>query len=214
MKKYSIFVVLLVAAFAMQVSAKVVVTELSSSPEVVVSELKELPEGCSVMTSFELVLEYKGYVFEALLYPLHNKQWIVLSKWCLDEEETIYMEDGNGNEIQAKTQYKDPFEGLTYPVIKTDSVSFATRNYGGKTVKMYAESEGKKVWDKFDIEISLDVLDADVKSRRVFCRTNPNDWCWGVPETEEEKEWKHPYKSMIGWVDEVWICNNLLTTCP
>ena len=207
--------ILLIAAFlALQVSAKVKVTELSSSPEVIVSELQELPEGCSVETAFELVLEYKGYMFEALMYPLHNKKWIVLSKWCLDEEETIYMEDENGNEIQAKSLYKDPFEGMTYPVIKTDSVSFSTRNYGGKEVKMYANSDGKRVWYKFDFEISLDVLDADVESRRVFSRTNPNDWCWGVPETEEEKEWRHPYKSMIGWVDEEWICNNLLTTCP
>lgn len=214
MRRYFIFVVLLVAAFAMQVSAKVKVTELNSSLEVVVSELQELPEGCSKETAFDLVLEYQGYIFEASLYPLHNKKWIVLSKWCLDEEDTIYLTDEEGNEIQANTQYKDPFEGMKYPVIKTDSVSFGTRNYGGKEVKMYANSEGKRVWYKFDFEISLDVLDADVESRRVFCRTNPNDWCWGIPETEEEKEWHHPYKSMIGWVDEKWICSNLLTTCP
>ena len=206
--------IVLAAILAMPVMAQIKVTDVTSSPEVIVSELKELPEGCNVMTSFELVLEYQGYAFEALMYPLHNKKWIVLSKWCLDEEETIYMEDENGNEIQAKTRYKDPFEGMEYPVIKTDSVSFMTRNYSGQTIKMYAESVGKRTWDKFDYVISLDVLDADVKTRRVFCRTNPNDWCWGVPETEDEKEFRHPYKSMIGWVDEEWICNNLLTTCP
>ena len=205
---------ILAVLLAMQVSAKVVPTDLSASEEVMVSELQELPEGCSRETAFDLVFEYQGYVFEASLYPLHNKKWIVLSKWCLDEEETIYMEDENGNEIQAKTQYKDPFEGMKYPVIKTDSVSFGTRNYGGKEVKMYANSEGKRVWYKFDFEISLDVLDADPVSRRVFARTNPNDWCWGIPESEEEKEWRHPYQSMIGWVDEEWICSNLLTTCP
>ena len=205
---------ILAVLLAMQVSAKVVPTDLSASEEVMVSELQELPEGCSRETAFDLVFEYQGYVFEASLYPLHNKKWIVLSKWCLDEEETIYMEDENGNEIQAKTQYKDPFEGMKYPVIKTDSVSFGTRNYGGKEVKMYANSEGKRVWYKFDFEISLDVLDADPVSRRVFARTNPNDWCWGEPESEEEKEWKHPYTSMIGWVEEEWICSNLLTTCP
>ena len=206
--------IILAVVLALPVMAQIKVTDVTSSPEVIVSELQELPEGCSKETAFDLVFEYKGYVFEGRLYPLHNKKWIVLSKWCLDEEETIYLTDEEGNEIQAKTQYKDPFEGMKYPVIKTDSVSFSTRNYGGKEIKMYAKSVGNKVWDKFNIEISLDVLDADPVSRRVFCRTNPNDWCWGVPESEEEKEYRHPYKSMIGWVDEEWICSNLLSTCP
>ena len=178
------------------------------------SELKELPEGCSKETAFNLNLVYKGYVFDAMLYPLHNNTWIVLSYWCLDEEETIYKADEDGNEVPAASLYKDPFEGLKYPVVTTDSVSFSTRNYGGTTIPFYRKPKGRRVDFRLNTECSLHLLDADPKTRRVFCRSNPNDWMWGEPQNEEEKEWKHPFKSVIGWVDEEWICANLLTTCP
>ena len=166
----------------------------------------ELPAGCNEETAFGLVFEYQGYVFEGMLYPLHNNQWIVLSHWCLDEDETIYLaeEDENGDPIPAASRYKDPFEGIKYPVLTTDSVSFSTRNYGGKTIKLYDKPKGRKVLYTLDVECSLDVLDADPKTRRLYCRTNPGDWMW--------KE--QPFKSVIGWVDEEWVCANLLTTCP
>ena len=169
------------------------------------SELKELPKGCSEETAFNLDLVYKGYLFDAMLYPLHNGRWIVLSHWCLDEEDTIFIgEDEDGNPIPAASQYKDPFEGMKYPVITTDSVSFMTRNYGGKTISLYNKPKGKRVLYKLDVECSLDVLDADPVTRRLYCRSNPNDWIWD----------DQPFKSVIGWVDEIWVCANLLSTCP
>lgn len=169
------------------------------------SELKELPAGCNIETAFNLDLIYKGYVFDAMLYPLHDGRWIVLSHWCLDEDETIYIgEDENGNPIPAASQFKDPFEGLKYPVITTDSVSFMTRNYGGKTIMLYKKPKGKGVLYKLDVECSLDVLDADPVTRRLYCRSNPGDWMWN----------NQPFKSVIGWVDEKWVCANLLSTCP
>lgn len=171
------------------------------------SHVDELPAGCSEETAFELIFAYNGYVFEGSLYPLHNNRWLVLSYWCLDEEETIYLAnelDENGEPVQAKTRYKNPFEGIEYPVLTTDSVCFGTRNYGGQTIKLYAKPKGGRVLSKLDVECSLDVLDADPKTRRLYCRSNPDDWTW--------KE--QPFKSVIGWVDEEWVCANLLTTCP
>ena len=50
-----------------------------------------------------------------------------------------------------------------------------------------------------------EVLDADPKTRRLLCRTNPSDWNW-----EENPQ----YYSVYGWIDEEWVCANLLTTCP
>ena len=187
---------------------------LAVRAEVNVTEIQELPKGCSVETAFSLDLVYKGYLFDALLYPLHDNKWIVLSHWCLDEENSIFMNDENGEEVPASLLYKDPFEGIKYPVITTDSVSFSTRNYGGTVIKMYNKPRGRIVLYKLDVECSLDVLDADPKTRRVYCRSNPGDWCWGEPQTEEEEGWKHPFRSVIGWVDEEWICSNLLSTCP
>jgi hypothetical protein len=93
---------------------------------------------------------------------------------------------------------------MKYPIIKTDSVGFSTRNYANQTIKMYKESDGKKVWDKLRVQCNIDVLDADPKTRRLLCRTNPGDWCW------EGKQ----YYAVYGWVDEEWVCANLMTTCP
>ena len=168
------------------------------------SSIEELPKGCNERTAFGLIFDFQGYVFEGSLYPLHDGRWIVLSYWCLDEEESIYIEDENGEPIPAASKYKDPFKGIRYPVIQTDSVSFMTRNYGGKTIKLYDKAKGKRVLYTLDVECSLDVLDADPKTRRLYSRSNPNDWMW-----EEQ-----PFKSVIGWVDEEWVCANLLTTCP
>lgn len=180
---------------------------LQASAQSLLGHVDELPKGCNLKTAFGLIFSYKGYVFEGAMYPLHNNQWIILSYWCLDEDETIYLAeelDENGDPIQAITRYKDPFEGIQYPVLTTDSVCFSTRNYGGQTIKLYAKSKGKKVLYTLDEECSLDVLDADPKTRRLYCRSNPSDWMW------EGKQ----FKSVIGWVDEDWVCANLLTTCP
>lgn len=170
-----------------------------------VGELKFLPEGVNEKEAFGLIFDYMGYVFEGDLYPLHNGWWIVLNYWCLDEMDGIYLgEDENGEPIPAASQYKDPFAGMKYPIIKTDSVGFSTRNYSNQIIKMYKESDGKKVYDKLRVQCNVDVLDADPKTRRLLCRTNPGDWCW------DDK----PYQSVYGWMDEEWVCANLLTTCP
>ena len=170
-----------------------------------VGELKILPDNINEQTAFGLVFNYMGYVFEGSLYPLHNGWWVVLSYWCLDEMDEIYIgEDENGEPIPAASRYKDPFAGMRYPVIKTDSVGFSTRNYDNQTIKLYKESTGKKVWDKLPVQCNIDVLDADPETRRLLCRTNPADWCW------EDKQ----YISVYGWMDEEWVCSNLMTTCP
>ena len=170
-----------------------------------VGELKVLPPEVNEKDAFGLCFNYMGYAFEGSLYPLHNGWWIVLSYWCLDEMDGIYVgEDENGEPIPAASRYKDPFAGMKYPIIKTDSVGFSTRNYANQTIKMYKESDGKKVWDKLRVQCNIDVLDADPKTRRLLCRTNPGDWCW------EGKQ----YYAVYGWVDEEWVCASLMTTCP
>lgn len=170
-----------------------------------VGELKALPADVNEEDAFYLCFDYMGYAFEGSLYPLHNGWWIVLNHWCMDEMDEIYIgEDENGEPIPAASVYKDPFAGMKYPIIKTDSVGFSTRNYSNQIIKMYKESDGKKVWDKLRVQCNIDVLDADPKTRRLLCRTNPGDWCW------EDK----PYQSVYGWMDEEWVCANLMTTCP
>ena len=170
-------------------------------------ELKTLPADVDPKDAFYLCFHYMGYVFEGNLYPLHNGWWIVMDHWCLDEEETMYLDetDENGDPIPAASRYKDPFAGIRYPIIMTDSVGFTSRNYGGQTIKMYKESDGKKLWDKLKVSCHLDVVDADPKTRRLLCRTNPNNWDWD--ETPQ-------YYAVYGWMDEEWVCANLLTTCP
>ena len=51
----------------------------------------------------------------------------------------------------------------------------------------------------------MEVLDADVTTRRLLCRTSPSNWDF---ETNPQ------YYSVYGWLDEEWTCSNLLTTCP
>ena len=154
-----------------------------------VGELKALPPEINEQNAFYLCFNYMGHVFEGSLYPLHNGWWVVLNHWCLDELDSIYQ---------------DPFAGMRCPIIKTDSVGCSTRNYDNQTIKMYKESNGKKIWDKLRVQCNVDVLDADPETRRLLCRTNPGDWCW------EGRQ----YYSVYGWIDEEWVCANLLTTCP
>ena len=86
---------------------------------------------------------------------------------------------------------------MRYPILWTDSIGFMTRNYGGETIKCYERSYGKKVQSKLTKECSLRVLDADPQTRRLFC-------------TIEEDG----FERAVGWIDEEWVCANLLTTCP
>ena len=111
-----------------------------------VGELKTLPAEVNEKDAFYLCFDYMGYAFEGSLYPLHNGWWIVLSHWCMDEEETMYLseENENGGPIPDASRYKDPFAGMRYPIIKTDSIGFMTRNYGNETIKLYKESKVRK----------------------------------------------------------------------
>ena len=169
-------------------------------------EMKAIPVEKMKEKAFDLVFKYMGYVFEGSLYPLGNGWWVVMSYWCLDEMDGIYVgEDEDGEPIPAASVYKDPFAGLRYPLIQTDSVSTSTRNYGNQTIKLYSDFDSKKVWGKLKVQCSVQVLDANVTTRRVYCRTNPDDW-----DFEENPQ----YYSVSGWMDEEWICSNLLTTCP
>ena len=170
-----------------------------------IGDMLVLPAEINEKTAFDLNFTYMGYIYEGMLYPLHNGWWVVLSHWCLDQMDGIYIgEDENGDPIPATSVYKDPFAGLKHPIIRTDSVDFMTRNYGGETIKLYRSANSKKVWDKISVECSMEVLDADVITRRLLSRTNPNHWCW------EGRQ----YYSVYGWIDEEWTCSNLLTTCP
>lgn len=183
-------------------------------PKYEVESIPELPKGCNEESAFGLMFNYKGYLFSGSLYPIHNNRWIVLSYWCMDEDDLFSVEDEFGNEIPSSALYKDPFKGIRYPVITTDSIYFSTRNYGGQTIKFYKSAQGNQVNGTINHECDLWVTDADVKSRRVNCYTNPDDDTWGEPQNEEEREWKHPFKKINGWIEERWICANPLTTCP
>ncbi|MBQ2051453.1 MAG: hypothetical protein II495_04335 [Paludibacteraceae bacterium] len=172
------------------------------------------PRCCSVKKAFGLDFSYGGYVFQGNLYPLHDGRWVVLSRWCIDEEGTIYTTNKDGEEVPAASLYKDPFGGSKYPVIPADSVYFWTRNYGGQAIRFYSSAGGKDFKDTVNFECPLQAVDADIKTRRILCRTNPSDQIWSEPENDDEKEWKRPYVSVEGWIDEEWVCANLLTTCP
>ena len=79
-------------------------------------------------------------------------------------------------------------------------------------------------------EIGLDVVAADLKTRRLLVRTNPNDWFWVKPGEEAVKlsdiapvegegefdfeEERHPFVDLKGWIDEEWVCGSTVTTCP
>lgn len=163
-----------------------------------VGELKALPEGMNEENAFGLCFDYMGYAFEGSLYPLHNGWWVVLSYWCLDEMDEIYLEDEEGGEpVPAASRYHDPFAGMRYPIIWTDSIGFMTRNYSDQTIPLYEYSYGKKVRSKLKKQCSMRVLDADPSTRRLFCTT------------EDDQS-----PVCVGWIDEEWVCANLLSTCP
>lgn len=156
-----------------------------------VGEFTALPIEQMEKDAFHLVFTYMGHVFQGNLYPLHNNLWVVMSRMSLEEI--------------IGDPYEDPFGDKRYPVIWTDSVSTGTRNYNNQTIKLYYLEYGEKAKDKLKVQCSVQVMDADTKTRRLFCRTNPNNW-----DYEENPQ----YYSVIGWLDEEWTCSNLVTTCP
>ena len=102
---------------------------------------------------------------------------------------TLWRFDKKGRLVHYEN-YETPFAG------GTDSVSTGTRNYGKETIKLFGAADSKKVWYTLKVQCEVQVLDADVKTRRVYCRTNPNYW-----DYEENPQ----YYSVIGWMDEVLV---------
>jgi hypothetical protein len=200
-----------------------VVESVAEAPAILVdkdgvSYVEALPKGFNEDDLFGLILVYGDYVMEASAYPLHNNNWIITSHWCLEEDEgVVYEEDGEGNEVSYP--YEDPFEGYDFPVVQSSEnslpLSFSTRNYGGETINFYAAPDSKEVscFTNYK-EITLRVIDADPKTRRLLVCSSPEDWCWGEPEGEWDAEYRHPFVDLRGWVDEEWVCANTLSTCP
>ena len=67
---------------------------------------------------FDLDVTYGGYVMECNLWPLHNGYWLVLSHWCIEEEDLVTMKNSVGEEVPAYTLY-----GLAFTRLKRRSVS-------------------------------------------------------------------------------------------
>ena len=189
-------------------------TEKPATNETTVRYLDAMPADFNADDIFGLILDYGGYAMIVDAWQMPDGDWLIPYHWCAEEDEgTYFEEDEAGNQIEVV--YKDPFEGKPYPVIHNPHFSFATRNYGGETINFYAAPDSDEVLCSTDYrEISLEVIAADAKTRRVLVRTNPNDWCWGEPKNEYEAEFKHPFVDLQGWVDEEWVCANTVTTCP
>lgn len=180
-----------------------------SSDSTTVRYLKALPSEFKEDDRFGLVLDFGGYAMDAAVWPMPDGDWLVTDHSCAEEGGCIYKLDENGNEYEVI--YEDPFNGEPYPVIHKPDLSFSTRNYGGETIKFYAAPDSDEVLCSTNKEINLDVVAADLKTRRLLVRSNPNDWCWAKPGEENEKE---PFIDLKGWIDEEWVCGSTMTTCP
>lgn len=171
--------------------------------------LKALPDGFSEDDLFGLVLDFGGYAMDAAAWPMPDGDWLITDHWCAEEDGSIFKVDEDGNEYEVV--YEDPFKGEPYPVVHKPDLSFSTRNYGGETIKFYAAPDSDEVLCTSNKEINLDVVAANLKTRRLLVRSNPNDWCWAKPGEENEKE---PFIDLHGWIDEEWVCGSTMTTCP
>ena len=175
--------------------------------------LDALPADYQDGDGFGLILDYGDYAMEVSAWPMSDVDWLITWHWCVEEDGCIYTTDENGNEVEVV--YEDPFEGQPYPVIHNPQLSFGTRNYGGETINFYAASDSDEILCSTDYkEIGLDVIAADLKTRRLLVQTNPKDWCWGEPEDEWDAGYRHPFVDLRGWVDEEWVCGSTVTTCP
>lgn len=198
---------------------------------VTVRYLDALPADFHDGDEFGLILSYGGYGMDVSAWPMPDGDWLITWHWCMEEDEsgTITRIDENGNEVPVI--YNDPFEGQPYPVIHHPDLSFSTRNYGGETIHFYAAPDSDEILCSTNLkEIGLDVIAADLKTRRLLVRTNPNDWFWEKPgeeaiklsniapdDSEDEfyfEEKNYPFVDLKGWIDEEWVCGNTMTTCP
>lgn len=182
-----------------------------ASDSTTVRYLKALPTNYKEDDCFGLVLGYGGYSMDVSAWPMSDGDWLITWHWCMEEDDSgcITRIDEDGNEVPVV--YNDPFEGQPYPVIHRPDLSFSTRNYGGETIKFYAAPDSNEVLCTTNKEINLDVVAANLKTRRLLVRSNPNDWCWAKPGEENEKE---PFIDLHGWIDEEWVCGSTMTTCP
>lgn len=181
----------------------------ASGDSTTVRYLKALPDGFSEDDLFGLVLDFGGYAMDAAAWPMPDGDWLITDHWCAEEDGSIFNVDEDGNEYEVV--YEDPFKGEPYPVVHKPDLSFSTRNYGGETIKFYAAPDSDEVLCTTNKEINLDVVAANLKTRRLLVRSNPNDWCWAKPGEENEKE---PFIDLHGWIDEEWVCGSTMTTCP
>lgn len=187
--------------------------QLESADPTTVRYLEALPANYQEGDEFGLVLDYGGYAMDASAWPMPDGDWLITYHWCMEEDGSIFKVDENGNEVEVI--YEDPFEGQRYPVIRKPALSFNTRNYGGETIHFYAAPDSDEILCSTDYkEISLDVIAADLKTRRLLVQSNPKDWCWGEPEDEWDAEYRHPFVDLRGWIDEEWVCGSTVTTCP
>ena len=217
------------AADTLEVEVEPVMEETADSTTV--RYLTALPDGFKDGDEFGLMLGYGGYGMDVSAWPMPDGDWLITWHWCMEEDEsgTITRIDENGNEVPVV--YNDPFEGQPYPVIHKPDLSFSTRNYGGETINFYSAPDSDMVLCSTNLKaISLDVIAADLKTRRLLVCTNPNDWVWAKPgeetakpsvispdESEDEFGFevrKYPYVELRGWIDEEWVCGNTMTTCP
>ena len=175
--------------------------------------LDTLPVDYQEGDEFGLILFFKGYDMEVSAWPMPDEEWLITGHWCEEEDGGVWVEDENGNE--GPVIYDDPYEEQPYPVLHKPDLSFSTRNYGGETINFYAASDSDEILCSTEYkEISMDVIAADLKTRRLLVQTNPKDWCWGEPENEWDVEYRHPFVELKGWVDEEWVCGSIVTTCP
>lgn len=181
----------------------------ASGDSTTVRYLKALPEGFTEDVLFGLVLDFGGYAMDVAAWPMPDGDWLITDHWCAEEDGSIFKVDEDGNEYEVV--YEDPFKGEPYPVVHKPDLSFSTRNYGGETIKFYAAPDSDEVLCTTNKEINLDVVAANLKTRRLLVRSNPNDWCWAKPGEENEKE---PFIDLHGWIDEEWVCGSTMTTCP
>ena len=163
--------------------------------------LDALPAEYKEGDEFGLILDYGGYSMDVSAWPMPDGDWLITWHWCMEEDDMAYYEDEEGNE--GPVIYEDPFEGQPYPVIHKPDLSFGTRNYGGENINFYAAPDSDEVLCSTDYrEIGLDVIAADLKTRRLLVRSNPNDWTWQEPEDAWDEEFHHPFVDLHGWVDE------------
>ena len=176
--------------------------------------LDTLPAEYNEDDAFGFILNYGGYGMIVSTWQMPDGDWLILNHWCEEEDGSLYFEeDSEGNEVEV--EYKDPFEGKPYPVVHNPSFSFSTRNYGGQTINFYAAADSQEVACTTDYkEITVHVLGADPKTRRISVQSVPTDWCWGEVEEDWQEGYRHPFVELKGWIDEEWVCANTVTTCP